>query len=108
MGHAPEFTVGPGQAALIHTGGMLPSGSDSVVMVENTQYLDPTTIEVVRPVAVGENVIPVGEDVSCGDVLFPSGHRLRPQDLGGLAGAVLCAFRLSPARVLPYLLPETR
>ncbi len=89
MGRAPEFTVGPGQAALIHTGGMLPSGSDSVVMVENTQYLDPTTIEVVRPVAVGENVIPVGEDVSRGDALFPCGHRLRPQDLGGLAGVGL-------------------
>lgn len=86
MGRAPEFTVGPGQAALIHTGGMLPSGSDSVVMVENTQHLDATTIEVVRPVAVGENVIPVGEDVSRGDVLFPRGHRFRPQDLGGLAG----------------------
>lgn len=86
MGRAPEFTVGPGQAALIHTGGMLPSGSDSVVMVENTQHLDATTIEVVRPVAVGENVIPVGEDVSRGDALFPRGHRLRPQDLGGLAG----------------------
>jgi molybdopterin molybdotransferase len=86
MGRASELTVGPGQAALIHTGGMLPSGSDSVVMVENTQHLDPTTIEVVRPVAVGENVIPVGEDVSRGDLLFPRGHRLRPQDLGGLAG----------------------
>lgn len=86
MGRAPTITVGPGQAALIHTGGMLPDGSDSVVMVEYTQRLDATTIEVVRPVAVGENVIPVGEDVRQGDLLFPRGHRLRPQDLGGLAG----------------------
>ncbi|MCS6882866.1 MAG: molybdopterin molybdotransferase MoeA [Oscillochloridaceae bacterium] len=86
MGRAPTITVGAGQAALIHTGGMLPDGSDSVVMVEYTQRLDATTIEVVRPVAVGENVIPVGEDVRRGDLLFPRGHRLRPQDLGGLAG----------------------
>ncbi|ACL24073.1 molybdopterin molybdotransferase MoeA [Chloroflexus aggregans] len=86
MGRAPNFTVGPGQAALIHTGGMLPPGSDSVVMIEHTQYLDATTIEVVRPVAIGENVIPIGEDVKRGELLFPRGHRLRPQDLGGLAG----------------------
>lgn len=86
MGRAPTITVGGGQAALIHTGGMLPDGSDSVVMVEYTQRLDATTIEVVRPVAVGENVIPIGEDVRQGDQLFPRGHRLRPQDLGGLAG----------------------
>ncbi|MCS6888542.1 gephyrin-like molybdotransferase Glp [Chloroflexus sp.] len=86
MGRAPHFTVGPGQAALIHTGGMLPAGSDSVVMIEHTQYLDATTIEVARPVAIGENVIPIGEDVKRGELLFPRGHRLRPQDLGGLAG----------------------
>lgn len=86
MGRAPDLTVGPGQAALIHTGGMLPPGGDSVVMVENTQRLDPATVEVVRPVAVGENVIPIGEDVRRGALLFAPGHRLRPQDLGGLAG----------------------
>src|SRR5581483_6030643 len=50
------------------------------------QALDDATIEVVRPVAQGENVIPVGEDVRAGDRLFAPGHRLRPQDLGGLAG----------------------
>lgn len=86
MGSAPTFSVESGQAALIHTGGMLPLGSDAVVMVEYTQRVDATLIEVVRPVAVGENVIPVGEDVRRGDRLFARGHRLRPQDLGGLAG----------------------
>lgn len=86
MGRAPDLTVGSGQAALIHTGGMLPPGGDAVVMIEYTQRLDATTIEVVRPVAVGENIIPIGEDVCRGDLLFPCGHRLRPQDLGGLAG----------------------
>lgn len=85
MGRAAELTVGMGQAARIHTGGMLPPGSDAVVMVEHTQTLDAALIEVVRPVAVGENVIPVGDDVRMGDLLLPRGHRLRPQDLGGLA-----------------------
>lgn len=87
MGRAAELEVGPGAAARVHTGGMLPSGADAVVMVEHTQALDAGTIEVVRPVAVGENVIPVGEDVRRGARLFARGHRLRPQDLGGLAAA---------------------
>jgi molybdopterin molybdotransferase len=86
MGRAAGLSVGPGEAARVHTGGMIPPGSDAVVMVEYTQSLDARTVEVVRPVAVGENVIPVGEDVRPGDLLFPAGHRLRPQDLGGLAG----------------------
>ena len=33
-------------------------------MVENTQQVDATTIEVVRPVAPGENVVQPGEDLS--------------------------------------------
>jgi molybdopterin molybdotransferase len=37
-----------------------------------------------RAVAPGENVLQVGEDVQVGDRLFSIGHRLRPQDLGGL------------------------
>jgi molybdopterin molybdotransferase len=86
MGRQSELQVGPGQAARVHTGGMIPPGADAVVMVEQTQMLDATTIEVVRPVAVGENVIPIGEDVRAGQLLFARGQRLRPQDLGGLAG----------------------
>ncbi len=85
MGRRAELYLAPGQAARVHTGGMLPPGGDAVVMVEHTQLLDPATVEVVRPVAVGEHVIPIGEDVRAGELLFARGHRLRPQDLGGLA-----------------------
>lgn len=81
---APDPQVGPAQAALIHTGGMLPAGADAVVPVEQTQRLDATTIEVLRPVAPGENVVGIGEDVKDGQVLFDAGHALRPQDIGGL------------------------
>ena len=37
-----------------------------------------------RPVAPGENVIQVAEDIRCGETLFTTGHRIRPQDIGGL------------------------
>ncbi|MFL5800208.1 MAG: gephyrin-like molybdotransferase Glp, partial [Roseiflexaceae bacterium] len=86
MGRAANLEVRIGEAAQVHTGGMLPHGADAVVMIENTQMLDERLLEVVRPVAMGENVIPVGEDVRAGVELFPRGHWLRPQDLGGLAG----------------------
>jgi molybdopterin molybdotransferase len=85
MGRAPELQVGPGQTARVHTGGMLPPGADAVVMVEMTQALDERMIEVVRAVAVGENVVPVGEDIARGELMAASGRRLRAQELGGLA-----------------------
>jgi molybdopterin molybdotransferase len=53
-------------------------------MVENTQNLDDAAIEVVKPVAVGENVIQIREDVVRGNRLLPRGHVLRAQDVGGL------------------------
>ena len=37
-----------------------------------------------RPVAPGENVNQVGEDIRAGDVVLPAGHEVRPQDVGGL------------------------
>jgi molybdopterin molybdotransferase len=40
MGAQPGFEVHAGEAALIHTGGMLPSGADAVVMLEYTQVID--------------------------------------------------------------------
>ena len=84
MGRAAGVSVSVGEAAVAYTGGMLAHDADAVVMVEHTQPVDANTIEVVRPVAPGENVVQPGEDVCRGEIILPKGHLLRPQDLGGL------------------------
>src|SRR5258706_5423278 len=48
MGSAPSFGIGAGQAALVHTGGMLPEGADAAVMLELIQAARPGGIEVLR------------------------------------------------------------
>ena len=96
MGKAPTVKVDVGEAATVHTGGMLAQGADAVVMMENTQRVDDGTIEVVRPVAPGENVVQVGEDVKAKELLLSKGHMLRPQDIGGLTA--LGIIDLSVAR----------
>ena len=85
MGVSPDFTIGPGEAARIATGGMLPEGTDAVVMIEHTDALDDETIEVYRSVAPGQHVIQVGEDVAEGAVLLESGRRIGPAEAGLLA-----------------------
>jgi molybdopterin molybdotransferase len=85
MGQSPEFTIGPGEACRISTGGMLPAGADSVVMIEHTEALDDTSLEVYRSVAPGQHVIQIGEDVKKGDVVISGGKKLRPQESGLLA-----------------------
>ena len=84
MGRAPQVTLGPGHAAVTYTGGMLAEGADAVVMVEHTHSVGETTIEIVRSVAPGENVVQSDEDVRAGQDVVPAGHSLRPQDLGAL------------------------
>lgn len=84
MGRASDFPVGAAQAALVHTGGMLPAGADAVVMIELTQKVGEHEIEVLKAVAPGENLLRVGDDIARGAPVVPAGHWLRPQDLGGL------------------------
>jgi len=95
MGHAPTRGLGTGQCARIATGGMLPENADAVVMVEQTQEVGPTTIEALRAVAPGENVVQIGEDVRTGDPILAVGHRLRPQDLGGLVALGIASVRVA-------------
>jgi molybdopterin molybdotransferase len=98
MGRPAERDPRLGEAVRIATGGMLPDGADAVVMVEHTQEVDASTIEVLRPVAPGEHVIQIGEDVGAGDLLLPAGHALRPQDIGGLLALGIVEVRVA-ARV---------
>ncbi len=92
MGSPATRALGGGEAILTHTGGMIPPGADSVVMVENTQTSSDHEIEILKPVAVGENVLQVGEDIAAGAAILPAGHRLRPQDVGGLLGLGVTAI----------------
>jgi molybdopterin molybdotransferase len=84
MGGEPDFSIDSSHCALIHTGGMLPTGADAVVMIEYTQKVRESEIEIMRSVAVGENVLQIGEDVKEGEEVIPEGTRLRPAEIGGL------------------------
>ncbi len=84
MGTRTTLDLQPGQAALVHTGGMVPSGADAVVMVEDSQVARPGEIEILKPAAPGQNVLLLGEDVQPGETVLQRGARLRAQEIGGL------------------------
>jgi molybdopterin molybdotransferase len=83
MGEAATVEIRRGETVEIHTGGMLPPGADAVVMVERAHSIG-DEIEILAPVAPGENVVQIGEDVAIGEDILPAGHKIRPQDIGGL------------------------
>ncbi len=104
MGDAPKERINPGQCMTIHTGGMLPEGSDSVIMLEYTQVTkhsdNPETneklgeIEVFKSISEGENVIAIGEDVTQGQVVQVKGSVMRPAEIGGLLALGITKMRV--------------
>ena len=86
MGQGTGLCLAAGQAVRIATGGMLPQGADAVVMIEYTERLAEGMIEVTRPAAPGEHLVRRGDDIRAGEPLILAGRRLRPHDLGALAG----------------------
>ncbi|MBW2565552.1 MAG: molybdopterin molybdotransferase MoeA [Deltaproteobacteria bacterium] len=85
MGEVPTVSVQPGEAVRIATGGMLPDGADSVVMIEYAHALDEHTLEVFKSVAPLQHVIEVGEDFRREEQVLAKGSRIRPQEMGVLA-----------------------
>ena len=103
MGTSASVEITPGTCALIHTGGMLPGGADSVVMLEDTQTVhrrgsqnpNSNEIEITRAVAEGENVLQVGEDVKAGDVVIKCGTMVRPAEVGGCMALGIVKMRVA-------------
>ena len=85
MGQVPPVDITLGQCLYVPTGGMLPDFADSVVMVEYSDKLDDNTILLYSPVAIGDNVIQVGEDINFQDIVIKKGDKLRPYEIGVLA-----------------------
>jgi molybdopterin molybdotransferase len=100
MGAEANFSLAPGECALIHTGGMLPSGADAAIMIEHTQRSGEAEVEILRAIASGENILIAGEDVAAGEIVIPAGERLRSAEIGGLMGLGLTeVFVWKPLRV---------
>jgi molybdopterin molybdotransferase len=78
--------VGAGECVRIFTGGVMPSGTDTVVMQERASE-DASGVRIApRAVAkAGENRRFAGEDLKAGQVVFRKGQRVRPAELGMIA-----------------------
>lgn len=93
MGESTDLELKSGQAAAIPTGGMLPAGADSVLMIEDTEKIEDNTIESFKSLAAGENLVQKAEDIAAGELLFKKGHKIMARDIGALAGLGITEFK---------------
>lgn len=85
MGQGADFPLNAEACVAVPTGGAVPKGADSVVMLEYTEDYGDGTIGISRPVAPGENMIFRGDDVFPGKVILQKGRVLSSADIGALA-----------------------
>jgi gephyrin len=86
----------------INTGGPLPTGTDAVIMVEDTRLIstykdadsqdgEEKEVEILAQVPAGENVRAPGSDVKEGDLVLQKGERI--QSGGGEIGTLVFVGR---------------
>lgn len=83
-GHPSAATVGPSTAQRIMTGGVVPTGADAVVMIEDTRE-DGECVVLLKPPTAGQCVHPVGMDIRRGQIVLPAGTVLGAAEIGLLA-----------------------
>ncbi len=79
----PETAARPAQP--VNTGQPIPAWADAVIMIEHVQ---PTADGILIRAATTpwHHVRPMGEDMVATELVLPANHRLRPVDLGAIAG----------------------
>ncbi len=84
MGDVPKQKILTGKTSRIFTGGMIPEGSNAVIMEEDTEELGNNMIEIKKPVSIGENIIFSGEETKKGKIIIKKGTKIRSQEIGSL------------------------
>jgi molybdopterin molybdotransferase len=77
-------SVGHREAVRIMTGGVMPSGCDTVIMQEHVRVAD-GSLQVPAGQQQGANVRYAGADIKTDQVVFEPGHIVRPAELGMIA-----------------------
>ena len=95
MGSETTKRIHSTEAMIIHTGGMLPNGADAVIMLENTQESRDNEVEVLKSIAVNDNMIHAGEDVDVGELIIPHGVQIGPKEIGGCLAQGIMTIEVS-------------
>lgn len=83
-GVEPDCIIYKGQCAKIMTGGMMPVGATTVLMVEHTEITGKDKIKFNQP-KTSPNFCKKGEDVAVGQVVLSKGTKITPANVAVLA-----------------------
>ena len=99
MGKETKLSLHAGETVYVPTGGMVPEGTEAMVMIEYTEKFGDGELAIYRGAGSLENMLMAGGDIQAGERIFEAGHTIRPQDVGVLSsvGAVEALVYKKPA-----------
>lgn len=85
MGKECLQSINNQETIYVPTGGAVPDGANAVIMIEDSEVFDESTVALSKAVADGDNIIKKGSDINRGDKLLPGNHKITPIDIGVLS-----------------------
>lgn len=109
MSAGEDLVLSNGECVRVNTGGPLPTNADAVVQVEDTKLLNASSdgeeieIEITTTPKPGQDIRPIGNDISSNEIVLKKGDPLTHIELGLLATigvTKVSVFRLPKVSVL--------
>lgn len=85
MGQSPDFEIAKGECAYVPTGGEIPAGADSMVMIEYSEDFGDGTRGMLKASAPGQHIAFKGDDIKTGDCILPKGIIITSRHIAALA-----------------------
>jgi len=98
-GSVPLLTVRAGECSRIMTGSMMPPGSDTVIMVEDTEMPSSETIRLLQQTSSG-NICYRAENIRSGEKVLDKGTYIQPAHIAVLASVGMTSV---PVSVQPHI-----
>ena len=93
IGESYKKKLKQGETVYVPTGGVVPYGADSLVMIEYTQ-VQQDEVFAFRPSSVHENMIEIGEDIKKDEIILKEGEQITPQKIALLRGFGLTSVKV--------------
>lgn len=68
----------------INTGNIIKAPFDSVIMIEDVIEIDEEKVNILKSSYPWQHIRQIGEDIIASEMIIPSGHKIRPIDIGAL------------------------
>lgn len=84
MGQASNQAISTGETLYVPTGGMIPRGATTMVMIEDVDLVSEEEVAINIQASVGEHIIFEGADMKAGDLIIKANKRITATDIGAL------------------------